>query len=83
MSRFLAPAFLSGVGIWVWHHNQGGADVVVFPWLDWLVGPDPVAQGQFTWKLLLVLAAVTLVVSTISTIRARKRAPMPPNGEQL
>jgi hypothetical protein len=79
VSRFLAPAFLTGMGIWVWHNNKEEAtSVVVLPWLDGLVGPDAVAQGRLTWQLLLGLAALMLIVSTIGTIREK----MASNGEQ-
>ena len=75
MIRWFNPLLFLGAALWVWRYNQTHTDrKLMLPFMEALVGPDPVAQGEISWQILLAVGLFFLGMAVSHTIRSR-RAP--------
>lgn len=58
MSRWLNTILFLGAGWYVRYHNGLGGEVLVLPGTSSLVGRDPMARGEVSWQILIVLGGL-------------------------
>ena len=64
MSRFLAPVVAFSVAGYVASVNaEPDGSVLTFVGIEYLAGPDLIAQGRMTWQLLVAFGVLTLGLS--------------------
>ena len=71
MARYLWVLALYGVagGVY-WQNGRGTGTLIVFPWIEALVGPDPQTMGRATVLLLVGIATLMGVLTAFNGRRA-------------